>query len=66
LKSPTPVALKIPPAFVPVENALAPSFSSLPDETVFYKVNCDEKCVCKEVTQKRNFFLDDKMRAEFD
>ena len=66
LKSPAPQLLKIPPPFVPEETAQAPSFLTTPDNMVMYKVKCDDKCVCKEVTKKRNFFLDDKMRAEFD
>jgi hypothetical protein len=65
LVSPSPRALAIPPAVVLEEDSRAPWFVSNPDDVVFYKIACDEKCSCKEVTPRRNFFLDDKMRAEF-
>ena len=65
LASPAPRVVKMPPNPVLAENEAAPAFSRNPDEVVFYKVSCDAKCACKELTTKRNFFLDDKIRPEF-
>lgn len=65
LVSPRPGDLKLSPSVVLEKNSRAPAFFSNPDDVVFYKVACDEKCACKEVTPKRNFFLDDKFRTEF-
>jgi len=65
LASPKPQAAGIAPAVLLEESPRAPSFFSQPDDIVFYKLTCDEKCACKEAAPKRNFFLDDKIRAEF-
>ena len=65
LASPKPQAAGIAPAVLLEENSRAPSFFSQPDDVVFYKLTCDEKCACKEAAPKRNFFLDDKIRTEF-
>lgn len=65
LVSPRPGDLKLSPAVVLEETGRAPAFFSNPDDVVFYKIVCDEKCGCKEESPKRNFFLDDKFRTEF-
>lgn len=65
LVSPTPQSANISPPVLLEKTSRAPSFLSDPDDVVFYKISCDDKCDCKEASPRRNFFLDDKMRAEF-
>jgi hypothetical protein len=64
LESLKPQAAGVAPAATLREEKRAPAFSSQPDDIVFYKLECDAKCNCKEAAPKRNFFLDDKMRSE--
>lgn len=65
LVSPKPQAPKLAPSVTLEENGRAPWFSTSPSDVVFYKIACNEACSCKEVSPRRNFFLDDKIQAEF-
>lgn len=65
LVSPKPQAPKLAPSVALEENSRAPWFSSSPSDVVFYKIECDDACSCKEAAPRRNFFLDDKIQAEF-
>lgn len=60
LKTLAPQNVTEPPPVVPVVNGDGPSWLSSSDERLIHKVECDDKCVCKELTPRRNFFQDDK------
>lgn len=48
------------PSIELTKNSDAPSWYGTTDDAIFYKIECDDKCHCKEVAKKRNFFTDDK------
>lgn len=50
------------PAAQVAENSNAPWWHGSGSESVFQKVECDEKCRCNVLTPRRNFFLDDKFK----
>ena len=48
------------PAVQLSENSEAPFWLGSGGDAVFYKISCDNDCVCRELNKKRNFFKDDK------
>lgn len=61
VQSPAPESLGKGPAVAPKVTDRAPAFFRQPDSVVFYKLECDEKCKCTDVTKPRRF-SDDKFK----
>ncbi len=61
VQSPAPESLGKGPAVAPKVTDRAPAFFRQPDSVVFYKMECDEKCKCTDVTKPRRF-SDDKFK----
>lgn len=65
LTSPAPEFMGNAPVVKVVEDGKAPRFGADPDDIVFHRISCDEKCRCTDVTRPRNYFLDDKFKPHF-
>lgn len=58
-----PQFLGDPPSVKLEEKSAAPRWSSDTQEKVVQRVECDERCSCSQVGEKRNFFLDDVFKS---
>jgi hypothetical protein len=61
VQSPAPESLGRGPAVAPKVDDRAPAFFREPDSVVFYKMDCNDKCKCTDVTKPRRF-SDDKFK----
>lgn len=61
VQSPVPETVGKGPDVVPRENDRAPAFFRQPDSVVFYKMECNDKCKCTDVSKPRRF-SDDKLK----
>ncbi|MEN9530669.1 MAG: hypothetical protein RI932_2542 [Pseudomonadota bacterium] len=61
VQSPAPETMGRGPDVLPVSNDRAPAFFREPDAVVFYKMECNERCRCTDITKPRRF-SDDKLK----
>ncbi|MBM3382997.1 MAG: hypothetical protein FJY29_11210 [Betaproteobacteria bacterium] len=61
IQSPAPETLGRGPDVLPKQDDRAPAFFREPNNVVFYKMECNEKCRCTDLTKPRRF-SDDKLK----